>query len=84
MAHVKIYSTQVCPYCVRAKQLLESKGVKYEEVYVDREMALMKEMMELSGRRSVPQIFINGQSMGGFDDINALDQKGELDPLLEA
>ncbi len=84
MAHVKIYSTQVCPYCVRAKQLLDSKGVKYEEVYVDNDMKLMKEMMELSGRRSVPQIFINGQSMGGFDDINALNQKGELDPLLEA
>ncbi len=83
MAHVKIYSTKVCPYCVRAKQLLESKGVKYEEVYVDTNMELMREMMELSGRRSVPQIFINGQSMGGFDDINALNQKGELDPLLE-
>jgi len=84
MAHVKIYSTNVCPYCVRAKQLLESKGVKYEEVYVDADMELMKEMMELSGRRSVPQIFINGQSMGGFDDINALNQKGELDALLGA
>jgi glutaredoxin 3 len=84
MAHVKIYSTNICPYCVRAKQLFDSKGVKYEEVYVDTDMELMKEMMELSGRRSVPQIFINSQSMGGFDDINALNQKGKLDSLLEA
>ena len=84
MAHVKIYSTKICPYCDRAKQLLDSKGASYEEIYVDTDMALMKEMMELSGRRSVPQIFINGQSMGGFDDINALNQKGELDSLLAA
>lgn len=84
MAHVKIYSTKICPYCIRAKQLLASKGVKYEEVYIDSDMELMKEMMERSGRRSVPQIFINDQSVGGFDDINTLNLKGELDPLLEA
>ena len=83
MAHIKIYSTKVCPYCIRAKQLLDSKDVKYEEIFVDTDMKRMKEMMELSGRRSVPQIFINGQSVGGFDDINALNQKGELDSLLE-
>lgn len=84
MAHVKIYSTKICPYCIRAKQLLDSKDVKYEEIYVDTDMEQMKEMMELSGRRSVPQIFINGQSVGGFDDIDALNQKGELNSLLEA
>ncbi|MCF6283455.1 MAG: glutaredoxin 3 [Candidatus Polarisedimenticolaceae bacterium] len=84
MAHVKIYSTRICPYCVRAKQLLQSKGAEYQEVFVDSDMALMKEMMELSGRRSVPQIFIGEQSIGGFDDLNALNQKGELDALLDA
>ena len=82
MANVIIYSTKVCPYCVRAKQLLDSKGVSYNEILIDNDMEQMKKMIELSGRRTVPQIFINDQSIGGFDDMAALDRKGELDKLL--
>jgi len=82
MADVVVYSTNTCPYCDRAKALLQRKGVTFTEVRVDLDEAKRIEMMERSGRRSVPQIFINGQSIGGFDDLHALDQQGRLDPLL--
>lgn len=82
MAKVKIYTTKICPYCVRAKQLLERKEINYQEVLVDLEPALREEMMRLSGRRTVPQIFINEQSIGGCDDLYALERAGELDKLL--
>ena len=82
MAKVVIYSSATCPYCVQAKKLLDHKKVVYEEIRVDLDPEKKEEMIERSGRRTVPQIFINDQSIGGFDDIWALEQKGELDKLL--
>ena len=83
MSNIIVYSTAHCPYCVRAKQLLNQKGVAYQEIMVDRDPELMQEMMERSQRRSVPQIFINDQVIGGYDELAKLDAKGELDSLLE-
>lgn len=83
MATVLVYSTRVCPFCVRAKQLLARKGVAYEEIDVTNDADLRMDMVnKAGGRRTVPQIFINDQHIGGFDDLYALDQKGGLDPLL--
>jgi len=86
MAKVLMYSTAVCPYCVRAEQLLAKKGVgDIEKVRVDIEQDRFAEMMERSnGRRTVPQIFIGDKHVGGFDDLVDLDMDGELMPLLEA
>ena len=82
-AKVLMYSTAVCPYCVRAEQLLKHKGVDaIEKVRVDLEPARRQEMMGLTGRRTVPQIFIGGTHVGGYDDLAALDHAGGLDPLL--
>lgn len=83
MAHVEIYTSPFCPYCVRAKRLLDSKGVSYEEVDVYQHPNRRDEMVERAGgRTTVPQVFIDGQSLGGCDDIHALDHQGKLDPLL--
>ncbi len=82
MSDIIVYSTTYCPYCVRAKQLLERKDVKYQEIMVDCNPDLMQEMMERSQRRTVPQIFIGDQSIGGYDELAHLDAKGELDGLL--
>ncbi len=82
MKRVLVYSTRVCPFCVMAKRLLSSKGVKFEDVAVDADEAKRAEMMQRSGRRTVPQIFIGEQHVGGFQELSALDHKGELDPLL--
>ncbi|MCF6237894.1 MAG: glutaredoxin 3 [Candidatus Marinimicrobia bacterium] len=82
MSNIIVYSTAYCPYCVRAKQLLERKDVEYQEIMVDRDPNLMQEMMERSQRRTVPQIFIGDQSIGGYDELAHLDAKGELDSLL--
>ncbi len=79
---VVVYSTAMCPYCVRAKSLLQSKGVEFEEIRVDLDRDLMVEMMQRSNRRTVPQIFINDFHVGGFDDMAELDAYGKLDPLL--
>lgn len=84
MAKVEVYSSAYCPYCVRAKQLLERKGVAYQLIEVDREPGAMTRMIERSKRRTVPQIFINGHHVGGCDDLYALDRQGGLDPLLFA
>jgi len=82
-AKVLMYSTAVCPYCIRAEQLLKRKGVEtIEKVRVDLEPARREEMMARTGRRSVPQIYIGTTHVGGFDDLAALDQAGGLDPLL--
>ena len=81
-APVTVYSTRVCPYCVRAKALLEAKHVPYTEVRVDQDPVQLAEMLQKSGRRTVPQIFIGGRHVGGFDDLAALDHAGELDKLL--
>ena len=83
MSSVVLYTTQFCPFCVRAKSLLDSKGVQYTEFAVDHDSQLRQEMMERSGRRTVPQIWIGEQHVGGFDDLYALERQGQLDNLLE-
>jgi glutaredoxin 3 len=82
MATVVIYSKDACPYCVWAKQLFDAKNIAYTEIRVDQDADKLAEMVRLSGRRTVPQIFINDQPMGGFDDVSALAKNGELDKLL--
>ncbi|MBT9506092.1 glutaredoxin 3 [Rhodoferax sp.] len=85
MQAVKMYTTAVCPYCVRAKQILKSKGVEsIEEVRIDVDPVQRQAMMELTGRRTVPQIFIGQTHVGGCDDLVALDGQGGLLPLLNA
>ena len=84
MPPIKMYTTAVCPYCIRAKQILKSKGVDaIDEVRVDLDPQERFKMMELTGRRTVPQIFIGDTHVGGCDDLVALDQRGGLDPLLQ-
>ncbi len=83
MAHVKMYCTAVCPYCVMAEKLLNKKGVtEIEKVRVDLDPAQRETMMQITGRRTVPQIFIGDRHVGGFDDLSALDAEGGLEPLL--
>ena len=82
MATVIVYSASYCPYCVRAKDLLARKGVAYQEIRVDEEPEIREEMVRKSGRMTVPQIFINDKPIGGFDDLYALEQKGQLNQLL--
>lgn len=83
MQPVKMYTTAVCPYCIRAKQILKSKGVaQIEEVRVDMLPDERMKMMEITGRRTVPQIFIGDTHVGGCDDLIALDGRGGLVPLL--
>ena len=83
MTNIIVYSTEICPYCERAKQLLKNKGVTYTELKVDESPALLTEMVERTSRRSVPQIIINDEAIGGFDDLAALDREGKLDKLLK-
>ena len=84
-ANVEIYTWQTCPFCIRAKLLLWWKGVKYTEYKIDGDETARATRAERSqGRRSVPQVFINDQHIGGCDDIYALDAKGQLDPLLQS
>lgn len=84
MPQVKMYTTQVCPYCVRAKALLAQRGVsQIEEIRVDLEPAERDRMVALTGRRTVPQIFIGDTHVGGCDDLIALDQRGGLLPMLQ-
>jgi len=84
MLPIKMYTTAVCPYCVRAKQLLKSRGVEHiEEVRVDLDPAERERMMSITGRRTVPQIFIGDTHVGGCDDLMALDGRGGLMPLLQ-
>jgi glutaredoxin 3 len=85
MADVKIFTTEYCPYCVRAKRLLAQKGVAYEEIDVGNDDALRDKMViDAGGRRTVPQIFIGGKPIGGYDELAALEQAGELDSMLSA
>ena len=83
-ADVVMYTRALCGYCAAARRLLEAKGVAYEEIDVTMDAARRREMMDRSGQRTVPQIFIGAQHIGGYDDIAALEQAGELDPLLAA
>jgi glutaredoxin 3 len=82
MAKIEIYTTPFCGYCARAKGLLESKGAEYLEMDVMEDPAKRAEMRERARRTTVPQIFINGQHIGGSDELHALDRAGKLDPLL--
>ncbi len=83
MAKVQVYSTAYCPYCIRAKALLRNKGVAFEEIDVSDDFELRLKMVELSGgRRTVPEIFINDKIIGGYDELRALESRGELDALL--
>lgn len=83
MPKIVMYTTEVCPYCVRAKQLLHNKGVaEIEEIRVDLQPELRIAMMEKTGRRTVPQIYIDELHVGGYDDLAALNHAGELDKLL--
>lgn len=83
MTPVKMYTTQVCPFCLRAKALLKQRGVEsIDEIRIDLDPAERARMMELTGRRTVPQIFIGDKHVGGCDELIALDQRGALLPLL--
>ena len=82
-ANVEIYTWTYCPFCIRAKALLDKKGVAYQEYKIDGDEAARKEMAQrANGKRSVPQIFIDDRHIGGCDEIHALEAKGELEPLL--
>ena len=82
-AAVRIYTSVSCPYCVQAKRLLDRKSVAYEEIDVTGDAERRAEMIQASGRRTVPQIFIDEQSIGGFDELYELEQEGRLDGLLQ-
>jgi glutaredoxin 3 len=82
MSNVVMYTTQWCGYCAAARELLRSKGVEFEDIDVDADSALRQEMMDKSGGRTVPQIFINNEPIGGYSDIAALEEQGKLDTLL--
>ena len=84
MAKVVMYTTQYCPYCVQAKALLRYKGVAFDEVDVGADEELRDRMITASGRRTVPQIFINDSPIGGFEELRSLEEQGELDRLLAA
>jgi glutaredoxin 3 len=85
MQAVKMYTTAVCPYCIRAKSVLKAKGVEtIEEIRIDQDPQAMRHMMDITGRRTVPQIFIGDTHVGGCDDLMALDSAGGLVPMLAA
>ena len=83
MQKVKIYTKQSCPYCRLAKELLSARNIPYEEIQVDLDQDKLNEMLRLSHKRTVPQIFINDQAIGGYDDLAALVKSGKLDDLLK-
>jgi glutaredoxin 3 len=82
MKQVKVYSTNYCPYCTRAKQLLKSKNIPFQEIDLTNDAGLRDKISAQTGHQTVPMIFIGEQFIGGFDDLNALSQKGELEALL--
>lgn len=82
MSTVKVYTKKVCSYCTRAKALLGRKGVPYEEIDVEDDEALRAWLVQATGQRTVPQIFVGDRSLGGFSDVDALDRQGRLDALL--
>lgn len=80
--NITIYGSETCPYCTAARMLLKKKGLTYDDILVSRDAGKREEMIARSGNQSVPQIFIGDQSIGGFDELYALERKGELDRLL--
>ena len=84
MPNVVVYTTRVCPYCIQAKALLKKKGVAFSEIDVSNDPEKRTWLVSATGQRTVPQIFINDQPIGGFDEMAALNRKGELDRLLAA
>jgi glutaredoxin 3 len=82
MVEVRMYCTAICPYCFQAERLLKSKGVKIQKIFIDSMTDGFGELARLTGRRTVPQIFIGGLHVGGYDDLADLEFAGELDPLL--
>ncbi len=84
MSDITIYTTRTCPYCIRAKDLLTRKGQQYKEISAEDDNVRSEMIEKAGGRRSVPQIFINGAHVGGCDDLYALDKAGKLDALLAA
>lgn len=82
MAKVEIFTSKVCPYCNWAKKLLDKKGATYTEVLIDTDAEARTRMLEATSRTSVPQIFINGGHVGGYEDLVELDQQGKLEPML--
>jgi glutaredoxin 3 len=84
MARIEVYTTPSCAYCVRAKRLLQERGLAYEEFDVARDDELRESVMQRSGRRTVPQIFIDGKSIGGYEELAELDASGELATLTQA
>lgn len=82
MPKVVMYCTLSCPFCLRAEKLLKKKGVSIEKINIGNDRQKWKDMEKLTGRNTVPQIFIDDYHVGGYDDLSALDQKGKLDPLL--
>lgn len=82
MPKVTMYSTRFCPFCMMARRLLDSKGVKYEEISVETDAGQRREMQRVSGRHTVPQVFIGDRHVGGFDDLAAAEQTGDLDDWL--
>lgn len=79
-----MYCTRICPYCVRASRLLDRKGVAVEKIYVDQDAGQRQDMIRITGRTSVPQIFVGTRHVGGFDELSELDADGKLDALLAA
>ncbi|HVV96569.1 MAG TPA: glutaredoxin 3 [Rhodanobacteraceae bacterium] len=85
MTEFEIYTTAICPYCVAAKNFLKHRGCGYREIRIDREPGKLEEMLTRSaGRRSVPQIFVNGAYVGGYDDLVAAERSGRLQALIDA
>jgi glutaredoxin 3 len=80
---VEFYSADWCPFCLRAKALLKSRGIEFEEINVDRVPGFREKLVEMTGRMTIPQIIIDGTPVGGYDDIAALDRAGELLPLVQ-
>ncbi|MDP4667824.1 MAG: glutaredoxin 3 [Gaiellales bacterium] len=83
MKKVEFYSADWCPFCLRAKALLKSRGIEFEEINVDRVPGFREKLVEMTGRMTIPQIIIDGTPVGGYDDIAALDRAGELLPLVQ-
>lgn len=84
MPEIIIYTGRLCPYCTMAKRLIERKGARYTEIDVDSEPGLRQQLMDKTKRRTIPQIYIGDRHIGGFDDLQAMDYRNELDPLLQA